>query len=437
MTAHRSPLAADAGAAAPAVRTAVLPLLLLALAMAVGFTALGSFSAVQEAAKAELGMSDYALGLVQGVAAAVPLALFSVPIGRLVDRYNRVRLLLALAACWIAGAFATALAPSTGLLFAARMLTGIGATGALTATLSLGADLCPPAARGRAMLTVTLGKSAGIALGFALTGWLFGAFAGGWGGFAAWRAAHLALALIALATCLPLLFLAEPPRQEVAVAGAPLRVVMRELWGRRAFLAPLFVGQISVVMADNAAIVWSAPVLGRIHHLGPAQFSGWLGALLFATGVGGALIGGLAADWGQRGKRRGGVLGGALAAALVGIPMALFPVAGSVTSFAVLLGLLTLCGTITGLITSVALTVLLPNETRGVAIGLFIAVAGVIGFGVAPTLVAWVSALLGGEGHLAPALAGVGIATSVIAAGAFALAIRNAPRSATYQTAID
>ena len=48
-----------------------------------------------------------------------------------------------------------------------------------------------------------------------------------------------------------------------------------------------------------------------------------------------------------------------------------------------------LCGTVTGLVTSVALTVLLPNELRGLCIGAFIAIAGLIGFGVAPSLVAW------------------------------------------------
>ena len=66
-----------------------------------------------------------------------------------------------------------------------------------------------------------------------------------------------------------------------------------------------------------------------------------------------------------------------------------------------MLGVLMLCRHVTGLVTSVALTVLLPNELRGLSIGAFIAVAGLIGFGIAPSLVALVSKLLGGEQHLA------------------------------------
>lgn len=416
---------------APTMGRVAWPLGVLALGMTAGFAAMSSFGTVQEAAKAELAMSDYTLGLVQGVAAAVPLALFSVPIGILVDRWNRVRLLAMLAALWTLGTLLTAYAASVPVLFAARMLTGIGTTGALTAALSLGADLCAPEQRGRAMLVVTSGKTLGLAAGFALTGALFGAFAGGGFGLADWRAAHLVLAGLLLLCLLPLLSLREPARREVATANAPLGVVARTLWARRGFLAPLFLGQVSVVMADHAAIVWAAPVLGRTYGLAPPDFAGWMGALLLGTGLGGAILGGLAADWGQKRGRRGGVLLGAIVAAAVGAPGALFPVAGDVTLFAVLMGLLVLCGTITGLITSVALTVLIPNEARGLVIGLFIAVAGVIGFGVAPTLVAAVSDLLGGEGELASALAIVGSATSLLAVLAFTLAARRAPLSAT------
>lgn len=420
---------ASIAAPAPSLGRAAWPLGMLALGLAAGFAAMGSFGTVQESAKAELALSDQTLALVQGVAAAVPLALFSVPIGILVDRTNRVRLFVALAVLWTLGTLLTAYAPNAGVLFVARMMTGTGTTGALTAALSLGADLCLPSQRGRAMLVMTLGKSLGIAAGFGLAGALFGMFGAGALGLTGWRAIHLVLGLLFLLCLLPLLTLREPARREVATANAPLRIVARELWARRAFLLPLFLGQVSVVMADNSALIWAAPVLGRHYGLAPDQFAGWMGALIFGTGIGGAVLGGLAADWGQRSGVRGGVLRGALIAAAIGAPAALFPIAGSVPLFALCMGALVLCGTVTGLITSVTLTVLIPNEARGLCIGLFIAVAGVIGFGVAPTAVTWVSSALGGEAHLAPALALVGTVTGAISVAAFALAIRNAPPS--------
>src|SRR3546814_4931614 len=68
------------------------------------------------------------------------MVLFSIPIGILVDRRNRVRLTIGLALLWTLGTSLTAFAPSAGLLTAARMLVGIGSTGSLTAALSLCAD---------------------------------------------------------------------------------------------------------------------------------------------------------------------------------------------------------------------------------------------------------------------------------------------------------
>ncbi|MEX7342273.1 hypothetical protein AB2C95_32195, partial [Pseudomonas aeruginosa] len=60
--------------ASPQFARTLLPLLALALAMAVGFTMMGSFGTVQEGAKAELHLSDYTLSLIQGLSAALPLA---------------------------------------------------------------------------------------------------------------------------------------------------------------------------------------------------------------------------------------------------------------------------------------------------------------------------------------------------------------------------
>lgn len=418
---------------APSIGASIFPLMILSLSMVSGFTLMQSFGIMAESAKAELGLSDMALGTVQGVAAAVPLVLLSIPIGILVDRGNRVRLLILMAGAWTLGTVVTAAAPSAAVLFVGRMLTGIGTTGALTAVLSLSADLCLPDQRGRAMLINTLGKQLGIAAGFAFAGALLGWF-GGLGGpvwfgdIAPWRSAQWSLAVLSGLLILPLFFLREPARHEVEQSTrAPFKVVAGELWSRRAFLVPLFIGQTSVVMADAAAGIWASPVLERIYGLKPDEFGSWLGAIILVTGILGAILGGLAADWGKKSGRQGGLLYGAVAAAVVGVPAALFPIMPSVTGFAALIFLLILAGTVTGLITSVALTVLLPNELRGLSIGAFIAIAGLIGFGIAPTLVTLISSALGGEAMLANALAIVGVAVGLVSVVGFLLAVRHAP----------
>ena len=99
----------------------------------------------------------------------------------------------------------------------------------------------------------------------------------------------------------------------------------------------------------------------------------------------------------------------------------------SVLGVAVTIGCLMLAGSVTAIIASAALTVWLPNELRGLCIGAFIAIAGLIGFGIAPSLVTLVSAWLGGESHLNAALAIVGTVVSMVSVLGFAGTLKHAP----------
>ena len=401
-------------------------LIVLALVVAMAFLSIGSFSAVQEAAKLELHLSDVMLGTIQGVSAAVPLVFLSAPAGAAVDRFNRLRLLAGMSVIWTLGTLGTAYAGGAGTLFVARMCASFGLAGSLTAAISIAADLCGQAERGRAMLILTLGKSAGQAAGFSVTGALFGFYQAAGpstDGLSAWRATHVILAVISGIVTLSLLVLREPARQELLAGNArpPFRTVLRALWVRRSFIAPLFAGGVAVAMADTAAAIWAAPVLGRSFHLTPEQFGGWMGATMLGTGIAGAVTGGLAADWGQK---RGRILLPAIIAAAFGVPAALFPIMGSVTAFAIMLALFAFAGFVIGVIVASVLAVTLPNEMRGLGIGLFLSLAGLVAFGLAPPLVGWIATLLGGEAHLPAALALVATTVSAISLICFIFAAR-------------
>lgn len=420
------------GDPAPALGSSIRSMLLISLALLIGFMMLQSFGIMAESAKIEMHLSDAALGAIQGVSAAIPLVLFSIPIGVWVDRRSRVLVLVVMAGGWTLGTFVTAAAPDPAILFAGRMLTSIGTTGGLTAVLSLASDYCRPEQRGRALLIPNIAKITGIAAGFTVAGLLLGATSGDRLPLlvqtSPWRNAQWVLGIASAVLILPLLLLREPPRHEVESSpSAPLRIVLAEVKARRGWIIPLFIGQTSVVMADAAAGIWVSPVLQRTYHLQPSDFAGWLGGLVLITGVLGTVIGGVIADMGQKSQVRGGLLLGAIAASAVGVPSALFPIMPSVMTAAIAIGSLMLAGSVTALVASVALTVWLPNELRGLCIGAFIAIAGLIGFGIAPSLVTLVSSWLGGERHLAPALAIVGTIVSLISVAGFTASIRHAP----------
>ena len=182
-------------------------------------------------------------------------------------------------------------------------------------------------------------------------------------------------------------------------------------------------------MADAAASIWAAPILERHYNLTPEQYGPWMALVLLGSGLIGAVFGGFAADLGHKSKIKGGILLGAVIAAVLSIPGAFFSVMPDATTFAWLLLVLLTCGAVTGLVTAAAIAVLVPNEIRGVCLGAFIVIGAIIGFGVAPTLVTLIADMLGGEGSLRLALAITGAGTSTLAAIGFISAMLRARKA--------
>lgn len=411
----------------PAKRANALPsLILLAAAIASASAMRTVFSPVQEVAAADLHFNDFQMSLLQGLAISIPIGLLAIPVGRLTDRGNRALLLFGLAMLWTLGTALTVFATEFWQIFAARMLAGIGAFSSLTVAISMTADLSSPETRGRSLMVLSLGNMVGAAAAFAFGGSLLGHYTNGaplLEGLEAWRSVLLVFAIASLALAVLLLTLREPARREVAETSPALATALRELWQRRTLLAPLFLGQVTVVMADAAASIWAAPVLERHYGLTPDQFGGWMGLVILGSGIVGAVAGGFAADFGHKSKIQGGILLGAVVAAALSIPGAFFPLMPDAGGFAWMLFLLLTCGAVTGLVTAAAIAVLVPNEIRGVCLGAFIVIGAIIGFGVAPTLVTLISDALGREDSLRWGLALTGAGTSTLAALGFASAL--------------
>ena len=406
---------------------------LIALALLAGASARTALSPLQELMRADLALTDNQVSLIQGAATALPLALVSVPIGRLVDRANRTRLLIALMLLCAAGSALTAFAHDFTTMLLARGLVGVSFGAALPVAVSLGADLSQTAHRGKVMAMLGLGQIVGTAGAFLLAGTLLAHLPAsldiglGLPTLPAWRQVHLLSALEMLAVTAVLLMLCEPQRHEVERSNTTsLVAALRELGAHRRVLVPLIGGMVTIGMADAAAIIWAVAVLTRGLHLQPTEFGAWMGLLLMAAGFLGIIAGGLLADAGQRLAGRPGLLAAAAIVSVISMPMALFPLMSSVTGFAALLGLLILCGTAAGIIGTAAITVLIPNELRGVSVSLVNAFNIIFGMGVAPTLVSLVAQAAGYGDDIRLPLAIVGFATSVGGVACFLLALRAA-----------
>ena len=88
----------------------------------------------------ELSLTDTQASYLQGPPFAIVYGLMVIPMGLLADRGNRVLLLSSGAALWSLGTVICGVAPTFELLFAARMLVGLGEAALLPAAVSLIGD---------------------------------------------------------------------------------------------------------------------------------------------------------------------------------------------------------------------------------------------------------------------------------------------------------
>jgi MFS family permease len=153
---------------------------------------------------------------VQWVVLAYLLAVTAlvVSVGRLGDLVGRRRLLLAGLALFTAASALCGVAPSLGLLVAARALQGLGAAALMALTLAFVGTAVPRSQAGRAMGLLGATSAVGTALGPALGGMLLSAFG--------WRALFLApVPAGILALALAYRHLPPDPAPKEAVGARP------------------------------------------------------------------------------------------------------------------------------------------------------------------------------------------------------------------------
>lgn len=160
--------------------------------------------------KEEWGLSDKQLGALVSVISVV-VAVGSLPVALLADRFGRVKSIVAMASVWSVATIACMFARNYGQLFGARAVVGLGETGYGAVGSALVNGLFP-----RRLHSTLLGAFfAASALGAVLGVMLGGFIADHWG----WRAAFGAVGFPGLT--MALLFMMVPDYKNVVVKFAP------------------------------------------------------------------------------------------------------------------------------------------------------------------------------------------------------------------------
>lgn len=131
----------------PPARRGWFAVFVLTLAYVISFVDRQILTLLVPAIKADLGLSDTGISLLQGLAFGVFYTLLGLPLGRLADRMNRSKLIAAGMAFWCLMTVACGLSRNFGQLFVARMGVGVGEAALNPAALSILSDYFPPERR--------------------------------------------------------------------------------------------------------------------------------------------------------------------------------------------------------------------------------------------------------------------------------------------------
>lgn len=392
----------------------------------------GIVALLLEPMKRELSISDVQIGFANTTVYYISYGLLSTPLGILADRVDRTRLLLGALLLWCGALAVVALSHGLWTLMIGKALMGMANAATLPAALSLYSDLFAPERRASATATYPLGQILGSAaavlfggLGSAALARAYAAHSHALLGLTPWRALFLLISLTALLLAPLLMAVREPARMEASVRG---HASMRELWAYRGFLAPLFAGLMALTGLSTGIFTWVAPALMRLYGEQPGDFAGWYSAVQLGAGLVGVLAAGRFVEMARRRAGRARMMLPAAVAALVCVPASCMALAPTVTWFALSLTVFTISYAIATAIPVIAINFRVPNELRGVTMGLYVVVSA-IGAGVSTPAIARLSGMLGGEAMIGRAMAEIGMPLALMAATCFAIASRAAPES--------
>jgi MFS family permease len=363
-------------------------LVLLFLLNTLNFADRAILSALAEAVKRDLAISDFQLGLLQGLGFALLYATLGLPIARWAERGSRVRTVALAAGVWSLFAAMCGMAGSFIALLLCRVGVGVGEAGFNPPVASLVGDHFVAARRASIMALIGLGGAVGPMLG---------ALGGGWiGDHYGWRTAFVVIGSPGLILG-PLVWftLRDPPRghaEGLSLDGPPppFGKTLRTLLAKPAFRHLLFAGALAS-MGTNAIGQFLGVYLVRAFGLSFTQAGALFGTVSAIAVPVGLLVGGFGIDWLGRRDRRWLPWGSAIATALSApaFALAFFQAgAGGATLF------FALGSTFLFLYYGPALAMvqeLAPPRMRATAAFVNAFTLGMIGLGLGPALVGLVS----------------------------------------------
>ena len=255
----------------------------------------GALGILVEPIKAELQISDTAMGLLTGLAFAIFYSVMGVPIARLADRWSRVNVLALAITLWTIATALCGAAYNYLTLFIARSATGVGEAGGSPPSHSLISDYFPVSQRATALAVYAMSVPIGTSIG---------SVASGWGNvYLGWRMTFVMVGLPGLLVALLVwLTIKEPPRGYSDGPEArgrqkqtpPFLEVFKFLLSRRSFMHMSLAAALHSVVW-YAGSNWNAAFFVRSHDMNTGIAGNYLGIFALIGAIG-SFSGGFLAD---------------------------------------------------------------------------------------------------------------------------------------------
>lgn len=258
--------------------------------------------------KNEMGLKDWHMGLITGLAFAFLYALLGIPFARYADRSstNRVKLISFALAIWSGMTVLCGIAQNVGQLILARVGVGIGEAGCTPAAHSLIVDQVAPEKRSSAIAFYGLGVPIGSLLGLVAGGIVNDLYG--------WRVALMLVGAPGLLLAVLVMLLLRDPRSlqepravseamEKSASKLSTKAALKEVFASRAFVY-LFVAASVTAFLGYGKALWTISFFIRSHGLSTTEVGLSLAVALGLAGVFGTWLGGKAAEkFGPRDKR--------------------------------------------------------------------------------------------------------------------------------------
>lgn len=250
-------------------------------------------SILAEEIRTELMLDDWQIGIMTGLAFALFYTILGIPIARLADRGDRVKIISISLAVWSGFTALCGLATNFVQMLLGRIGVGVGEAGCTPAAHSLISDYVPADRRARAIAFYGLGVPVGSLMGAVLGG----VIADIWG----WRTAFLVAGLPGVGLALIAWFTLKEPRRTLGFPVAPAGghasawATLKTLLGSPAYVF-VTLGAAAAAFVSYGQGAFTPAFFQRLHGMSPGEVGVWLG---ISSGVGGLIgtwLGGYFAD---------------------------------------------------------------------------------------------------------------------------------------------